>query len=125
MAGKGEVCAYLEKLEARLRVPGMVDNFRALLVCLCDAPGKKEGVLSKGHDVNLNVDKQLYLRDQIPLEHEEGVSVDVFGLWALKEDPRKEAVRCERQVFFPSTVLSPKSFFSLAEVRLVPVLYHG
>ena len=43
---------------------------------------------------------ELCPRDQIPLKNKEDVSIDVFRLWALEENPRKEAVRRKRQVFF-------------------------
>ena len=59
VAGKGEVSTDLGIFGARVHVPGVINVFYALLVRLCDAHVEKEGVLCKGHEVDLGVDNVL------------------------------------------------------------------
>ena len=100
VTGKSQVRADLRVLGARVHVPGVINIFDALLVCLRDTHIKKEGVLCERYEINFRVDDVLCPRDEIPLEHEEGVSEDVLGFRALHDNSRELAVRRERQIFF-------------------------
>ena len=94
------VRADLGALRIRVDVPGVIDIFCAFLIRRRDAHVKDQGVLCKGHEVNLCVDDKLCPRHEIPVEDKEGVRRDVLGIWALVEKLREIFVRRHRQVVF-------------------------